>query len=74
VIEEEKIEIKQHNVNLNQPHVTTVRLYGDSTLGYYYVNLFFGSNYQKESLIVDTGSSITAIPCTSMISSNTTYH
>ncbi len=48
-------------------HPITVRLYGDSSLGYYYINLFFGSTLQKESLIVDTGSSITAIPCNSKV-------
>jgi hypothetical protein len=48
--------------------IKTVRLYGDSTLGYYYINLFFGSNLQKASLIVDTGSTITAIPCSSNFS------
>lgn len=51
----------------NYANLKTVRLYGDSTLGYYYINLFFGSNYHKASLIVDTGSTITAIPCRSKV-------
>ena len=41
----------------------TVRLFGSSWLGYYYVNIFVGSDPQRESLIVDTGSTITAVPC-----------
>lgn len=41
----------------------TVRLFGSFDLGYYYVNLFVGSPPQKQTVIVDTGSSITAFPC-----------
>lgn len=41
----------------------TVRLQGNTELGYYYVTLFFGSPIQKQTLIVDTGSATTTIPC-----------
>jgi len=42
----------------------TLRLYGNTVMGYYYVTLFFGSQLQRQNLIVDTGSTITTIPCT----------
>ena len=42
----------------------TLRLYGNTVMGYYYVTLFFGSPLQRQNLIVDTGSTITTIPCT----------
>lgn len=41
----------------------TTRLFGSFDLGYYYVNLFVGSPPQKQTVIVDTGSSLTAMPC-----------
>lgn len=41
----------------------TVKLYGNSTLEYYYVNAFVGTPPQRQSLILDTGSSLTAFPC-----------
>lgn len=36
---------------------------GSTELGYYYASLFVGSPPQKQTLIVDTGSGITAFPC-----------
>lgn len=45
----------------------TLRLYGNTVMGYYYVTLFFGSQLQRQNLIVDTGSTITTIPCTGII-------
>lgn len=53
-------EIEGEN-NLNS--VVTLRLYGNTAMGYYYVTLFFGSPLQKQNLIMDTGSTITTIPC-----------
>ena len=47
----------------NMSRGTTVRIYGDTDFGYILSIYFFGSNFQKASLIIDTGSSITAIPC-----------
>lgn len=45
----------------------TLRLYGNTMMGYYYVTMFFGSPLQRQNLIVDTGSTITTIPCTGII-------
>ena len=45
----------------------TMRLYGNTIMGYYYVTLFFGSPLQRQNLIIDTGSTITTIPCTGII-------
>lgn len=39
-------------------------IYGNSSsLTYFYVNLYIGSPPQKQSVIIDTGSHMTAIPC-----------
>ena len=48
--------------NYTAPPVT-MRLQGNTDLGYYYVTLFFGTPIQKQTLIVDTGSMTTTIPC-----------
>ena len=40
-----------------------IPLYGNSSLGYYYANLYIGSPPQQQSVIVDTGSGILALPC-----------
>jgi hypothetical protein len=47
----------------NNSLITTLTLKGNTWLGYYYVTLFFGIPLQRQTLIVDTGSSLTAIPC-----------
>lgn len=40
------------------------QIYGNSSqLNYYYINLYLGDNKEKQSLILDTGSQLTAIPC-----------
>jgi hypothetical protein len=39
-------------------------LYGSLHLGYYYANIWLGTPPQKADVILDTGSSVTAIPCT----------
>jgi len=41
----------------------TVPLFGNATIGYYYVNVYAGTKMSKQSLIVDTGSSLTTFPC-----------
>lgn len=41
----------------------TTKLLGSFDLGYYYTNLFVGTPPQKQTVIVDTGSSLTAFPC-----------
>ncbi len=39
-------------------------IFGNSTyLNYYYVDLYIGEPPQKQSVIIDTGSHITAVPC-----------
>jgi hypothetical protein len=54
--------------NKNQSFENTL-IKGNSTdLNYYFIDLFFGSKYQKQSLIIDTGSLYTGIPCTSTCS------
>lgn len=40
-----------------------VDLFGNATLGYYFVNVYVGPDHQKFSLIVDTGSSQSTLPC-----------
>ena len=40
-----------------------IPLYGNSTLGYYYANIYVGSPPQEQSVIVDTGSGLLALPC-----------
>jgi hypothetical protein len=40
-----------------------IELYGNTTLGYYYVEAYVGSPPQKKSLIFDTGSRWTVFPC-----------
>lgn len=43
-------------------HVLPV--YGNASLGYYYVNIYVGSpDPQPQSVIIDTGSGILAMPC-----------
>lgn len=43
--------------------VRNLHLFGNSTLGYYYLDAYIGSNNQKKSLILDTGSHMTILPC-----------
>ena len=40
-----------------------IPLYGNATLGYYYANIFVGSPPQEQSVIMDTGSGLLALPC-----------
>lgn len=40
-----------------------IPLYGNSSLGYYYANIFVGSPAQEQSVIIDTGSGQLALPC-----------
>jgi hypothetical protein len=45
-------------------HMQTAALQGNLTeLMYYYVDVFLGSNRDKQALIVDTGSSVAAVRC-----------
>ena len=38
-------------------------IYGNATLGYYYLEAYVGTPPQKKSLIIDTGSHLTIFPC-----------
>jgi len=51
--------------NLHETQIHKIRLYGNSQLGYYYMNLFIGSNFQRQTVIIDTGSWVTSFPCSS---------
>lgn len=51
--------------NLHESRLHKMKLYGNTKLGYYFINIFVGSNFQREALIIDTGSWVTAFPCTS---------
>lgn len=45
-------------------HIQSASMYGNSTdLQYFYADVFIGSHRQRQSLIIDTGSSIAAVPC-----------
>ena len=38
-------------------------IFGNSTLGYYYIEAYVGSHEDKKALIIDTGSHMTILPC-----------
>ena len=42
-------------------------VYGSVDLGYYYVDIYVGTPPVKQTVIVDTGSTLTAFPCTGCI-------
>lgn len=43
--------------------IRNLTMYGNSTLGYYYIEAFVGTPPQKKALIFDTGSHLTIFPC-----------
>ena len=53
---------------LPTPNSHTMELYGNFTLGYYFANIFLGTPPQEQSFIIDTGSSVFAIPCDMCVS------
>lgn len=56
-------------------HLHTTPLYGNSTdFMYYYITMYFGSHRQAQTLIVDTGSSVAAIPCKKFCSASSCGH
>lgn len=58
--------------SLNHVHLQTSPLYGNSTdLEYFYVTVYVGSQRHPQALIVDTGSSLAAIPCAEYCSAAT---
>lgn len=53
---------QSHN---KEPEISkhTVPVYGNATLGYYYINVYVGTPPQEQSVIIDTGSGQFALPC-----------
>ena len=50
--------------DLQHVNLESSSLYGNSTdLEYFYTQVYVGSHRQPQTLIVDTGSSIAAMPC-----------
>ncbi len=43
--------------------IRNVELFGNNTLGYYYIEAYVGTPPQKKALILDTGSHLTIFPC-----------
>jgi len=41
----------------------TIKIHGNVSLEYYFINAYFGTPPQKQSLIIDSGSDFTAFPC-----------
>ena len=46
-----------------QNAIRTNKIHGNSTIGYYFIEVYIGSNLQPQTLIVDTGSYNIIIPC-----------
>lgn len=62
-------EYEQSGRELMHMHMQTTPLYGNQTgLEYYYATVYFGSKRQPQALIVDTGSSVAAVPCAELCS------
>ena len=59
-IDRKEVDVSQRNTD----NLDSTRIYGNSSnLHYYYVNIHVGSKQKKQSLIIDTGSSLTGFPC-----------
>ena len=64
-------ELKKSNIRkledkeqLTKNHFDSSGVYGNSsTLYYYYINIYIGTPFKRQSLIIDTGSSFMGIPC-----------
>lgn len=51
-------------VSLRKMSSNQTLLYGNSSsLNYYFIDIYLGSPPMRQSLIIDTGSSITTVPC-----------
>lgn len=63
---------KEHNLrdlnndsyNKNTTHLDSTVIYGNSSImNYYYVDIYIGTPLKKQTLIIDTGSGNTGVPC-----------
>lgn len=55
---------KFHREKIKDYFGESTPIYGNSSsLSYYYVNIYIGEPPQKQSVIIDTGSHLTAVPC-----------
>lgn len=70
-IDRHKRKVTPHQV---QQGVHTIKMYGSVAMEYYYINGFFGTPPQKQSLILDTGSDFTAFPCSTCDSNHCGVH
>lgn len=48
----------------------TLPVYGNASLGYYFVKIYVGHPPQEQSVIIDTGSGQLALPCNKCTSCN----
>jgi hypothetical protein len=55
---------KNHKDKFKNHFGESTPIYGNSSsMNYYYVNIYIGDTFQKQSVIIDTGSHLTAVPC-----------
>lgn len=47
--------------------IKATQLYGNAQLGYYYMNFYVGTPAKLQTVIIDTGSWLTAFPCSGFI-------
>ena len=52
-----------HIVSCVYAKYRTIEISGNATLGYYYMDIYLGDHTARESLIIDTGSSMITFPC-----------
>ena len=57
----DKVAVDSNRGPKNKVHM--VKIHGNDTLQYYYMNLMVGNPPQQQSVIIDTGSETTAFPC-----------
>ena len=54
---------QQSQTEEENKNIRTFPIHGNVTLGYFYVDLYVGINAQRQSVILDSGSSLTTFPC-----------
>ena len=57
---------KNKNIESSGRNVHMIRIYGDDFTQVYYMNLMMGKPLRQQSVILDTGSDLTAVPCSSL--------